>query len=106
MANKDIPLCYSGRVIWPRVCSLPSGLCEHNLHQLRVCYPAPEVGLGWDRTLLTLYTRRCDTKNIGMTMLCKFDGDVPLPAVWSYQVLNEYKKSYPEEELPDFLKYA
>ena len=83
---------------------------------------------------------RCDTKNIGMTMLCKFDGDVPLPAVWSYQVcslhsylvsfilsylnnyplicffltdldqymqvLNEYKKSYPEEELPDFLKYC
>ena len=39
-------------------------------------------------------------------MLCKFDGDVPLPAVWSYQVLNEYKKSYPEEELPDFLKYS
>ena len=29
---------------------------------------------------------RCDTKNIGLTMLCKFDGDVPLPAVWSHQV--------------------
>ena len=30
--------------------------------------------------------RRCDTKNIGLTMLCKFDGDVPLPAIWSHQV--------------------
>ena len=78
-------------------------------------------------------------------MLCKFDGDVPLPAIWSHQVklslcahifyrscalkikckcfqinrlkadkciklryvqvLEEYKKMYPEEELPDFLKY-
>ena len=71
---------------------------------------------------------RCDTKNIGLTMLCKFDGDVPLPAIWSHQViiistfalprgfarhikskillqvLEEYKKMYPEEELPDFLK--
>ena len=75
---------------------------------------------------------RCDTKNIGLTMLCKFDGDVPLPAIWSHQVSNlrikrkcfqinrsittkcpdsrysqvleEYKKMYPEEELPDFLK--
>ena len=76
---------------------------------------------------------RCDTKNIGLTMLCKFDGDVPLPAIWSHQVSNlrikrkcfqinrsistkcpdsrysqvleEYKKMYPEEELPDFLKW-
>ena len=83
---------------------------------------------------------RCDTKNIGLTMLCKFDGDVPLPAIWSHQVrklfvllffllflffpsllvlvfylylfeflfpiqvLEEYKKRYPEEELPDFLR--
>ena len=30
---------------------------------------------------------RCDTKNIGLTMLCKFDGDVPLPAIWSHQVI-------------------
>ena len=88
-------------------------------------------------------------------MLCKFDGDVPLPAIWSHQVrrlfvflffllfcisistcvglflnlffiffisflfvcvlsrfvfvfpnqvLEEYKKRYPEEELPDFLR--
>jgi len=48
--------------------------------------------------------RRCDTKNIGLTMLCKFNGDVPLPAVWSHQVLEEYKKSYQGEDLPDFLK--
>ena len=71
---------------------------------------------------------RCDTKNIGLTMLCKFNGDVPLPAVWSHQVkcflhqdryfkylvgrlnvaclkvLEEYKKSYQGEDLPDFLK--
>ena len=61
-------------------------------------------------------------------MLCKFNGDVPLPAVWSHQVkcflhqdryfkylvgrlnvaclkvLEEYKKSYQGEDLPDFLK--
>ena len=48
--------------------------------------------------------RRCDTKNIGLTYLCKFDGDVPLPAIWSDQVISEYKKSYPEEELPGFLR--
>ena len=48
--------------------------------------------------------RRCDTKNIGLTYLCKFDGDVPLPAIWSHQVLSEYKKSYPEEDLPSFLR--
>ena len=49
--------------------------------------------------------RRCDTKNIGLTYLCKFDGDVPLPAIWSDQVISEYKKSYPEEELPGFLRF-
>ena len=50
--------------------------------------------------------RRCDTKNIGLTYLCKFEGDVPLPAIWSHQVLSEYKKSYPEEDLPDFLRFT
>ena len=50
--------------------------------------------------------RRCDTKNIGLTYLCKFDGDVPLPAIWSDQVISEYKKSYPEEELPGFLRFS
>ena len=54
-------------------------------------------------------------------MLCKLDGDVPLPAVWSYQVSHRshpgpsspsccsgaewVQENLPEEELPDFLKY-
>ena len=48
--------------------------------------------------------RRCDTKNIGLTMLCKFDGDVPLPAIWSHQVISEYRKTYGDNELPEFLR--
>ena len=49
---------------------------------------------------------RCDTKNIGLTMLCKFDGDVPLPAIWSHQVIAEYKKRYGDDELPEFLRWV
>jgi hypothetical protein len=29
---------------------------------------------------------RCDAKNIGLSMLCKFDQDLPHPRVWSEQV--------------------
>ena len=39
-------------------------------------------------------------------MLCKFDGDVPLPAIWSHQVISEYKKRYGDDELPDFLRWV
>ena len=113
-----------------QVWSLPSWLWKYNLHKLSVCNSSSEVNNQQTWRWHWKISIRCDTKNIGLTMLCKFNGDVPLPAVWSHQVkcflhqdryfkylvgrlyvaclkvLEEYKKSYQGEDLPDFLKWV
>ena len=66
------------------------------------------------------FSFRCDTKNIGMTECCSFGGDIAYPAIWSYQVqrhcfllyclsdnwqvIQEYRAKYKDEELPEFIK--
>ena len=56
---------------------MPGKTCSH-------CLPDC-VSTLYSQSVSATPLRRCDTKNIGLTMLCKFDGDVPLPAIWSHQ---------------------
>jgi hypothetical protein len=49
----------------------------------------------WDSVLYVRYiinhfVIRCDAKNIGLSMLCKFDNDLPHPRVWSEQARYQY----------------
>lgn len=73
-----------------------SGKCTH-------CLPDC-TSTAYSSSVSATPLRRCDTKNIGLSMLCKFGDDLPHPRVWSEQVVNEYKRVYPGEELPDFIK--
>ena len=63
-------------------------LCQYHLQPICQCHTSKKVEKNiYNVThVFCCIHLRCDTKNIGLTMLCKFDGDVPLPAIWSHQV--------------------
>ena len=66
---------------------IPDDQCNH-------CLPDCDTTI-YKTSLTSTKFRRCDEKNMGMSMLCTMDpGKYSLPSIWSQQVKNDYENNF------------